>query len=623
MKKYVLPFVLFICLFYNNILEAQELRGTWIARNSLSTKETLANAIDSLASNNFNTIYINVWSRGYPLWQSQVFKNHTGISIDPAYAGRDILAETIAEAHKHGLFVEAWFEYGFVGGWTGNQPSGKKGPIFDSHPNWIAKKKDGTEIDGSNFYWMIHTHNDVQRFLIDLSMELVRNYDIDGIELDRIRYSSLEYGYDLYTDSLYRFEHNNTPPPENIADAAWIKWRADKLNDFMSGIYDSIKTENPHINVSNAPSLYSSSSYTAYYSFCQDWAAWINNNIIDNIQVQSYVSSSSSFGAILDYIKTLVQDYQKVYPAFAISPNGNTIPGSELINYINITRQKGFKGNSIWFYTDLISYFPLFKQTVYAEKVYPPHSPFNWRTNYSIARINDTSAVKRIGIWNTSTIPAGLSGNSLVNTGSASASLEYTFDVPENGNYELYVFNVVAPNRNDSAKYYVRDSLGVEYIFYVDQTNNPKRRFVKLGDFKLSKGKRTPLLLTNENLKPGRSLSGDAAMIILNRRLTPDSPTSVNESLNELKKKEDFKLEAYPNPFNSSVKVSFNVFDPNEISIKLYNLLGQELYSYNENVSVAGNKTLNMNFSNFTTGVYFLELRQNRNREIIKLSYVK
>lgn len=72
MKKFL--FILLLTLFCSNIY-AQELRGTWIARDQLGTKEALAQAIDSIAAANFNVIYVNVWSRGYPLWNSEVFIN--------------------------------------------------------------------------------------------------------------------------------------------------------------------------------------------------------------------------------------------------------------------------------------------------------------------------------------------------------------------------------------------------------------------------------------------------------------------------------------------------------------------------------------------------------------------
>ncbi|NUM72354.1 MAG: family 10 glycosylhydrolase, partial [Ignavibacteriaceae bacterium] len=395
MKKYIMILITLFSL----SLAAQEFRGTWIARNSLSTKETLQKAIDSLASANFNTVFINVWSRGYPLWKSSVFHSHTGVYIDPLYEGRDILAETIAEAHKHGMSVEAWFEYGFVGGWTGNIPAGQKGPIFNAHPDWVARTQTGVEKDGSNFYWMVHTRNDVQQFLIDMCEEIAQNYDVDGIELDRIRYSSLEYGYDNYTDSLYRAENNGNPPPTVTSDTSWIRWRANKLNDFMQAAYNAIKAINPKVNVSNAPSLYSSSSYTAYVTFCQDWVTWVNTGLVDNVQVQSYVGSVGSFGAILDFISTMIPDKSKIYPAFAVAPNGNTIPPATLLQYVTTTRNKGFKGNAVWYQPDILAVNQYFATTIYPQKNYVPHHPADWRSYYKIDEIADQANVIREGTW--------------------------------------------------------------------------------------------------------------------------------------------------------------------------------------------------------------------------------
>ena len=617
-------YILTLLLTLNNFIDAQELRGTWIARNSLGTKESIAYTMDSLAANNFNTVYINVWSRGFPLWQSDVFFSETGVSIDPGYVGRDVLAETIAEAHKHGLFVEAWFEYGFVGGWTGNQPAGHKGPIFDAHPDWVAKKQNGGEIDGSNFYWMIHTHKDVQDFLIAMSMEIVRKYDIDGIELDRIRYSSLEYGYDPYTIELYKAENNGNSPPSNTGDAGWIRWRADKLNEFMARIYDSIKTVNPHVNISNAPSLYSSSSYTAYNSFCQDWVGWLNGTgMIDNVQVQSYVSSVSAFSNILNFIKTLVTDSSKVYPAFAVAPNSVPVSNSDVLAFVTTTREKGFKGNSIWFYTDLIPFFPFIKQNIYQTKVAPPHSPPDWRSYYQVVKISDSSNVLKNGSWSNSSV-IGYSGQSLY-TNNTPSSLDYYFDVPASGTYELYAYNVVASNRNDSAKYIVSDSALNSSSVFINQTSSLLRRWVKLGDIPLKIGRQKVITLSADNLKPGKSLSGDAVMISLNRRLSPDISTDINseEITPPLKKKVSFDLRSYPNPFNSSFKASFYILDNKPYVLKVYNILGQVFKEYRNEAPEVGIREIDFSFNDIPTGIYFLELSQATNREVIKLSYIK
>ncbi len=595
----------------------QELRGTWIARNSFSSKEALAYAMDSLAANNFNVVYVNVWSRGYPLWKSQLFYDETGYYIDPEYQGRDILAEAVAEAHKHGLHIEAWFEYGFVGGWTGNNPPGGKGAIFVNHPNWVAKKQNGEEKDGSNFYWMVQTRRDVQDFLIGLCTEIVRNYDIDGIELDRIRYSSLEYGYDAYTDSLYRTENNNTSPPENYSDTSWIRWRANKLNDFSARIYQAIKQTNPKINVSNAPSLYSSSSYTSYQSYCQDWVSWVKNGYIDNVQIQSYVSSLSSFSAILDYAVTLTGSKTKIFPAFAVAPNGNSFTLEQVKNFINTIRTKGFNGTAIWYYSDLINYFPGLKSSVFSDKNYPPFSTYDWREYYRIKKISDTTFVKKQGSWTTSTIP-GYSGSSVTALKDSSNKVQYYFDVPVTGYYEVYMFNVVAVNRTDSARVRVyfdnRDT-----VLYINQNQTTQKRWVKLGDFHLTKGTTKVFEIIAAPIGNGTNVSADAGFISLNRRLSPVVTDASENNFDVKKKSNQIELSAFPNPFNSTVLIEYNLPLKTDAIITLHNITGEILHKRNISAEESGSGKIQLDTGNLAGGVYFCRVAQLYNSSTIKI----
>lgn len=614
MLKKLIPVLCLLFIFNNSF--AQELRATWVPRDALTSKETLAQVMDSLAANNFNVVYVNAWSRGYPLWQSNVFYNETGLKIDPVYGTRDIMAEAIAEGHRVGLHVEAWFEYGFVGGWTGNIAAGKKGPIFDKHPDWVSRKSDGTEKDGSSFYWMVHTRKDVQDFLIALAAELCRNYDLDGIELDRIRYSSAEYGYDAYTDSLYKKENSGNAPPKSYNDAGWIKWRADKLNDFAARIYDSLKAINPHVNLSNAPSLYGT-TYTSYNQYCQDWVWWVNNNKIDNVQVQSYLGTPSSFGTVVDYMTTLINNKNKAYPCFAVIPGSTPIEPSVAVQYVELTRNKGYKGNSIWYYKDLVSYFPYFKSTIYKNKTYPPHTSAEWRELYSVVKISDSLNVKKTGTWLTSAL-LGYSGVSPKADYADSASASYTFNVPAAGIYEVYVYGVNSVDRLNKAEYTVYTKDGLKTV-YVDQTSSDFRRWYKLGDFSFNGGKQTLLKVTNAGAA-GKYLSADAVMILLNRRLSPGTVTGVeNESVKKKELNLNFNLKSYPNPFNNQTRVTFNLENLGTFNVNLYNVIGQKVYSFTRAPERTGIQEISFETNSLSSGVYILNVSQADKQQSIKL----
>ena len=111
-------------------LPAQQVRGTWIARDTLTTRAKIITALDALSQANMNLVCVNCWSRGFTLYPSDVLLRTAGVRQDPAFIGRDPMQELLTEAHRRGIEVEGWFEYGFCAGWSGwYAGTGGRGPV--------------------------------------------------------------------------------------------------------------------------------------------------------------------------------------------------------------------------------------------------------------------------------------------------------------------------------------------------------------------------------------------------------------------------------------------------------------------------------------------------------------
>jgi uncharacterized lipoprotein YddW (UPF0748 family) len=136
---------------------------------------------------------------------------------------------------------------------------------------------------------------DVQRFLTNLVMEVVNEYDVDGIQFDDHMSLPREFGYDSFTQNLYRQETGSNPP-ENPADEAWVKWRADKITQFVGDLHDAIKTAKPKVVFSISPNYYD----FAYRLHLQDWLNWVRQDLVDEIVVQVYRTDLASFVQVLD-----------------------------------------------------------------------------------------------------------------------------------------------------------------------------------------------------------------------------------------------------------------------------------------------------------------------------------
>ncbi len=98
--------------------------------------------------------------------------------------------------------------------------------------------------------------------------------------------------------------------------------------------------------------------------------------------------------------------------------------------------------------------------------------------------------------------------------GQAGAGVRWTFDVPEDGNYHVYIGYVQGPDRASDAQYTVRHA-GGHSVFHVDQRRHGNT-WVFLGNFYFKKGSSEELgslELSNKSADEGSTLSADIARI--------------------------------------------------------------------------------------------------------------
>lgn len=623
--NYLKGILLFVFLFvgsFNLRAQAQELRGAWVAwaGNNVPSKKKIAQMMDDLADANFNIVYVDVWRFGYPYFQSEVFYNHTGLWTDPGIEeGRDVLADMIAEAHRVGLEVEAWFEAGFAASQAGNTD------LFDRYPHWFARKKNGNTSffanGGIEYKWLSHCNEDAQNFLFELCKEVAAKYDVDGIEFDRVRYPDLDCGYDSATVELYKSEHNGNPPPTNTANSAWVRWRADKLNLFMADMYEKIKAVNPELTISNAPLWY------GYEQFCQDWPAWINEGSLDVVVPQIYYAYNSQYTYRLDIELGKVNDKSTFYPGISTVANGVYTTNAELVKMIESTRARNLEGHVIWFYDNLVTHFETLKSSVYENPAEIPYREPGWRQPAIIVHETD-ELVRRSDNWSVfkvevGTLPyePGLDDSSLVTSGGKNDWIEYQAEIPEDSWYELYVFIVPQWNANPEAQYIVYSDQFTDTV-YVEQQKLGHARWYKIGDFKFNKGLQKIIRLTDENIGQ-HNLFADAIMLLNTNRVR--EPSSLPDKKDGLSKPPtEFRInKAWPNPFNSNTRIEFFLPEAGRLSAEVYDISGQQVQTLVNHYYTAGTHNILWNAKSASSGIYFVKLSHENMHQYIKVILVK
>lgn len=77
--------------------------------------------------------------------------------------------------------------------------------------------------------------------------------------------------------------------------------------------------------------------------------------------------------------------------------------------------------------------------------------------------------------------------------------------------------------------------------------------------------------------------------------------------------KEISTLSNYPNPFNSLTIINYEIMNTEKVSIKVYDILGNELTSLINEIKIAGNYNIMFDGSQYASGIYFYSLILNSN----------
>jgi plastocyanin len=82
-------------------------------------------------------------------------------------------------------------------------------------------------------------------------------------------------------------------------------------------------------------------------------------------------------------------------------------------------------------------------------------------------------------------------------------------------------------------------------------------------------------------------------------------------------------LQNYPNPFNPSTNIKFTLPEGGNVSLKIYNALGQEVSSLVNGFMEAGSHNINFNASALNSGIYFYRLDAGQFSEVRKMTLIK
>jgi uncharacterized lipoprotein YddW (UPF0748 family) len=340
--------------FAKQAYETRELRGVWL-RLPRNIGE-IPGILDNIHKAGFNVVFLETLYHGHVIFPGSNFPQR------PEYEGHDVLRMFIKESHERGIAVHAWTEVFYLKVDTTQYPQFPRATLFDDHPEWLLLTKQGqtTEVSENAHIFGDPANPSLQTFLLEFYTDLIRRYDLDGINLDYIRYSAGSYdtGYTAYAREAFKKETGNDPKLMDMKQdpddwMQWIKWREDRITDFVARISERIKKIKPGVILSASifPEYYNNRGDR--YTF-QDWGSWLQKNSLDMIVPMAYASSLDSIKGEIGEVMQRNPQNTWIIPALAISTktrNEYQAPDHPPIDeQIHLIRSMKIRGHTVFCY---------------------------------------------------------------------------------------------------------------------------------------------------------------------------------------------------------------------------------------------------------------------------------
>jgi len=349
----------------------EQMRGMWVSTvynldypstpttDSVKLKAEADEILDNCKNMGINNVFLQVRPNSDAIYKSSIYPWSAYLTGQQGIAPAndfDPLQYWVDGAHTRGMKIHAW-----INPYRATKVRNSSDNALDGlastnpavlHPEYIIKYTDG------NYYYN-PALPEVRQLVIDGIMEIVNNYNIDGIHMDDYFYP----GADFNDEASYQQLKGSFTDKSD--------WRRNNVNLLVSGIKAEIDAVNKNIefgispagiwaNSSNNPLGSNTSGNEAYYSHYADTRKWALEGTVDYIAPQIYWEighSKADYETLVKWWSDTLKDAPaKLYIGLADYKSNNitdsTSPwfgGNEIIKQLNLNKATGKVSGEIHF----------------------------------------------------------------------------------------------------------------------------------------------------------------------------------------------------------------------------------------------------------------------------------
>ncbi|MBR5304665.1 MAG: family 10 glycosylhydrolase [Candidatus Gastranaerophilales bacterium] len=363
--RYTLPYI------------ENELKGTWIRPNSKNIYD-IQKTLDKIKETGINNVFLETYFHGRTIFPSKTMEEYGFEEQNPDFVGADVLSIWIKEAHKRGIKIHVWFESFYVGN---KNPQNNPKSILSVKPEWMNRTKQKADFEGyvshpqeHNGYFLDPANPEVIEFLLKLISEITVKYNVDGVNIDYVRYPNIskenlnnQWGYTKYAREEFFLIYATDPIEIQPRSAFWDDWceyRRNKITRYIYEVHNLLK----HKDIMFSAVIFPDYKVSLQTKF-QDWYTWVDNCYLKAITPLILTGDDNLAKSMLEEIKRKTSNNAKIFPGlFAGFIESDP---EDLLRQIHIVRKLKLDGVILFDWAHLNdNYRDVLKTSVFKEQTY-------------------------------------------------------------------------------------------------------------------------------------------------------------------------------------------------------------------------------------------------------------
>ena len=346
----------------------REFRAVWIASvanidwpserglSSGEQKSELRSLLDKAQLLNLNAVILQVRPAADAFYQSEFepwSEYLTGeMGKDPGY---DPLEFAVEEAHRRGMELHAWINPFRA------LHSASDSVITEDH---ISRRHPEMVVEYGSQLWMDPGLEKAREYNIDVALDIVERYDIDGIHLDDYFYPYPEVDENENTiefpDNASWKQAQNKREDDGMSRE---DWRRENINIFVRDLYEAVRQADDKVRLGISPFGIWRPGYPeqikgrdAYNEIYADSRKWLNEGWLDYFTPQLYWAldqSEQGYSTLLEWWIGENSHGRHIWPGNYISRVGvtrdTTWEASEIVDQVRATRDLHPSGGNVLF----------------------------------------------------------------------------------------------------------------------------------------------------------------------------------------------------------------------------------------------------------------------------------